>query len=136
MIRTSVEKKIMVSMLSMMLVVASCVWVSGCPTAQQWFQIAGDLLPIIGNTYLQFYGFAKGGTDPADVALIQNLTSAGQDIFNQIGGPNGLLATYEANKSATTVVQINALLAKAQQDVDAFLTDAQIKNSAHFAEYS
>lgn len=109
---------------------------AGCPTAQQWFQIVGALLPIVGQTYLQFYGFARGGVDAGDIAKVQNLTTAGQDIIDKIGGPNGLLSTYEANKSAGTLAEINALLTQAQQDVNAFLTDVQIKNSAKFAQYS
>ncbi len=127
MIRTCIEKKILIGLLSVVLVV------SGCPTAQQWFQIAGALLPIVGQTYLQFYGFARGGTDAADVALVQTLTTAGQDIMNRVGG---LVQTYQTNKGTDTITQINALLAQAQKDADAFLADAQIKNSAKFAQYS
>lgn len=115
----------------------SVVMAAGCPTAQQWFQIAGALLPIIGQTYLQFGSFTQAGAqNPAEVALVQTLTTAGQDILNKIGGPNGLLATYQTNQNASVITQINALLAQAQTDVNAFLTDAQIKNSARFAEYS
>lgn len=104
----------------------------GCPNAQQWFQIVGALLPIVGQTYLQFYGFAKGGVDAGDIAKVQTLTQEGQDIIAKVGG---FVQTFQTTKSAGIIAEINALLTQAQQDVDGFLTDAQIKNSARFAQF-
>lgn len=107
--------------------------VSGCPTAQQWFDIVGAILPIVGQTYLQFYGFAQGGTpDAADVALVQKLTSAGQDAIKQV---EALVNAYKQSKDTTKLGETKAILAQLQASVDAFLTDAQIKNSTRFGDY-
>ena len=121
------SKVALVSLLSIMLVL------SGCWTAQQWFDIVGALLPIIGQTYLQFYGFAsKGGVDPADVALVQTLTTAGQDAITQV---EGIIAAVKAGDQSG-LGKAKSVLAALQSSVNSFLTDAQIKNSAHFSEYS
>lgn len=119
-------KGLLVMLLSVMLVV------SGCWTAQQWFDLVSALLPILGQTYLQFYGFAQGGApDPSDVAKVQTLTKAGQDAIAQV---EALIAAAKAG-GPSTAAQINAVLAQLQQSVGAFLTDAQIKNSTRFAQF-
>jgi hypothetical protein len=106
---------------------------SGCPTEQQWFQIIGALLPIVSQTYLQFFSFAKGGVSAGEVTLVQNLTTSGQDLIKKIGD---LVVTYQTTKSAGVIAEINALLTQARNDVDSFLADAQIKNSGKLAQYS
>lgn len=121
------SKVALVSLLSIVLIL------SGCWTAQQWFDIVGALLPIIGQTYLQFYGFAQGGTpDAGDVAKVQALTSAGQDAIKQV---EALVAAAKSG-GTSSAGQASAILAQLQLSVNAFLTDAQIKNSARFNEYS
>lgn len=120
------SKVSLVGLLSVVLVI------SGCWTAQQWFDIVGALLPIIGQTYLQFYGFAQGGVpDAGDVAKVQALTAAGQDAIKQV---EALVAAAKAGDT-NGVTQTTAILAQLQQSVDAFLSDVQIKNSARFAQY-
>jgi hypothetical protein len=105
----------------------------GCWTAQQWFDLVSALLPIIGQTYLQFYGFAQGGApDAGDVAKVQALSTAGQDAIKQV---EALIAAQKAG-GPSVAGQVNAVLAQLQQSVTAFLSDAQIKNSAKFAQYS
>lgn len=107
---------------------------AGCPTSQQWFDIVGALLPILGNTYLQFYQFTqKGGVDPADITKVQELTTAGQDAVNKI---KNLVKTVQGNMNAGTIGEINAVIDQLSASVDGFLADAQIKNSARFADYS
>lgn len=114
-------------------VLSCCIIASGCWTAKQWFDIVGALLPIIGQTYLQFYGFAsKGGVDPADVALVQTLTSAGQDAITRV---EAIITAVKAGDQSR-LGELKTVLAQVQANVNGFLTDAQIKNSAHFAEYS
>jgi hypothetical protein len=104
-----------------------------CWTAQQWFDLISALLPILGQTYLQFYGFAsKGGVDPADVALVQRLTTAGQDAITRI---QGIITAVKAGDQSR-LGELKSVLTALQADVNGFLTDAQIKNSAHFNEYS
>jgi hypothetical protein len=115
-------------------VLALAVWMAAFScNAQQWFQLVGALLPIIGQTYLQFYGFSqKGGVGADDIAKVQRLTSSGQDILSRVGG---LVNEFEKTKSASTVVQIDGLITELQADVDGFLADTGIRNSANFAKY-
>ncbi len=122
------SKVILVGTLTVLLSLAEV----GC-SAKQWFDIVSALLPIIGQTYLQFYGFAQGSTpDAGDIAKVQTLTGAGQDAIKQV---EGIVAAAQAG-GTSGVVQATAILTQLQQSVDAFLTDVQIKNSAHFAQYS
>lgn len=119
-----------VTLVSLMAIVLT---MSGCWTAQQWLSLVSTLLPIIGQTYLQFYGFAsKGGVDAGDIALVQNLTSAGQDAITQV---EAIMAAVKAGDQ-TGIGKAKSILAALQASVNSFLTDAQIKNSAHFAAYS
>lgn len=126
-----VHKRIASSILAVVLAVLMV----GCPTAQQWFDIVGGLLPIIGQTYLQFYGYTSGhAPDPGDIARVQALTTAGQDAIKQV---EALIAAYKAAPANTGVLgQANAILTQLQASVNNFLNDAQIKNSANFNNYS
>jgi len=121
------SKAALVSMLAVVLVI------SGCWTAQQWFTLVGALLPIIGQTYIQFSGFASGHpTSAAEVALVQGLTSAGQDAITRT---EAIIAAVKAGDQSR-LGELKTVLSQLQQNVNGFLADAQIKNSANFAEYS
>lgn len=119
--------------MTLAIIMSLCVAMSGCWTSQQWFDLVGALLPIIGQTYLQFYGFAQGGApDPGDVAKVQALSAAGQDAIKQV---EALIAAAKAGNTSGAA-KASAILAQLQQSADAFLNDAQIKNSVRFAQYS
>lgn len=120
-----------ISKVALVGILSCALTIQGC-SAQQWFDIVGALLPIIGQTYLQFYGFAQGGApDAGDVARVQTLTAAGQDAIKQV---EGIIAAAKTG-STTGVAQASAILAQLQQSVDAFLNDAQIKNSTRADSY-
>jgi hypothetical protein len=116
---------------SMVVVLVVVLLASGCPTAQQWFQIIGSLLPIVTQTYLGFAAFAqKGGVPPAELAAVTQLTTNGQDIMNKLGG---LVATVQSTAGAPA--QMAALVAQMKSDCNGFLADVNIKNSSHLAQY-
>lgn len=115
-------------------VLLSLTLATGCPTAQQWISIISSLLPIIGQTYLQFYGFTqKGGVGADDIQKVQTLTSAGQDALNQI---SSLMKAYESAPSTALLQQMQAVIAQAQKSIGNFLADAGIKNSAKLTQYT
>lgn len=119
-------KKLLAVNLSFLLLLYGC-------NAQQWFQVISALLPIVGQTYLQFYGLTQtGGVGADDIDKVQALTKQGQDLIKTV---ENLVSAYEKNKNASTIIQIKDVVTQLQQSVSAFLTDVQIKNSTQFARY-
>lgn len=120
------SKKILAINLSFLLLLSGC-------NAQQWFQVISALLPIVGQTYLQFYGLTQtGGVGADDIAKVQALTQEGQRLIKTV---ESLVNAYQQNKNASTIVQIKDVVTQLQNSVQVFLTDAQIKNSTQFARY-
>jgi hypothetical protein len=92
------------------LLAAFCVVLCGC-TAQQWFQVIGALIPIVGNTVTAFGDFGaslKGGAlTPQQSAAIQNYTADAQTVFTDVGND---VAGWTSSTSASVATNVANLL--------------------------
>lgn len=89
---------------------------AGCPSAEEWFQIAAGLVPIVLQTVGSFET-ANGGLPPSVEATITNFSNIATSILNDVA------ADIAIAKSDTSVIpKIDAQLANLQTQAQQLLS--------------
>jgi hypothetical protein len=89
---------------------------AGCPTAEQWFQIAAGLVPIVLQT-VSGLETGVGGLSPDALAAITTFGSVSTTLLNDVA------ADIKTAQTDTTVIpKIQALLMQLQTQAKALLT--------------
>jgi hypothetical protein len=97
---------------------------TGCPSLEQWFQVAAGLLPIVLQT-VEGLETGNGGLSAEEEAVIQNFGKSATTILNDVTTDIGLV------KNNTGIIPtISALLSslqkQAQQILPQFTTNAKV----------
>jgi hypothetical protein len=97
---------------------------TGCPSLEQWFQVAAGLLPIVLQT-VEGLETGNGGLSAAEEVVIQNFGKSATAILNDVTTDIGLV------KNNTGIIPtISALLSslqkQAQQILPQFTTNAKV----------
>lgn len=88
---------------------------AGCPTAQQWFQIAAGLIPIVLQT-VSGLQTGNGGLSPAAEGAIQTFSATATTILNDISADINIVQTTPG-----VIPKIDAELAQLQKQAQALI---------------
>jgi hypothetical protein len=101
--------------LAVAMLVPFVLYSSGCPTAQQWFQIAAGLVPIVLQTVSSLQ-VAGGGLSPNAQTALATFSNDATTILNDVAADIGIVQT-----NVGIVLKIDALLKQLQAQSQALL---------------
>lgn len=102
-------------MLALLMQLPLILYTSGCPTAEQWFQIAAGLVPIA----IQTVGALKFGSGTVSPAVVTQLTNWGNGVSTLFKDVAADIATAQTNQAV--IPKIDAELTQIEQQANQLL---------------